>query len=88
MDDELVLRGMAYSTRKCYGQHLRNYFDWLMVEPEQATAEQIRSYLVQMASSGQASASYCRQARAVLVFLSQAVLKQPSKVSELPRMKR
>jgi hypothetical protein len=29
VDDELVLRGMAYGTRKAYGQHLRNYFDWL-----------------------------------------------------------
>jgi hypothetical protein len=36
VDDELVLRGMAYpqgafgsGTRKSYGQHLRNYFDWL-----------------------------------------------------------
>ncbi len=29
VDDELVLRGMAYGTRKSYGQHLRNYFNWL-----------------------------------------------------------
>jgi hypothetical protein len=48
-DDELVLRGMAYGTRKSYGQHLRNYFDWLKderIEPERATREQIRAYLV------------------------------------------
>lgn len=25
VDDELVLRGMAYGTRKAYGQHLRNF---------------------------------------------------------------
>ncbi len=29
VDDELVLRGMAYGTRKSYGQHLRNHFYWL-----------------------------------------------------------
>jgi site-specific recombinase XerD len=49
-DDELVLRGMAYGTRKSYGQHLRNYFDWLKdqhIEPERATREDIRAYIVQ-----------------------------------------
>jgi site-specific recombinase XerD len=90
-DDELVLRGMAYGTRKSYGQHLRNYFAWLAelgVQPEKARAEEIRGYLVQMAESGVASAGYCRQARAALVLLYQIVLKQALKVSELPRMKR
>ncbi len=88
MDDEVVLRGMAYGTRKSYGQHLRNYFDWLKVKPEEATREDIRGYLVQMASSGQVSASYCRGARAALILLYETVLKQPGKVSDLPRMKR
>ncbi|MBI5300586.1 MAG: tyrosine-type recombinase/integrase [Chloroflexi bacterium] len=90
-DDELVLRGMAYLTRKCYGQHLRNYFDWLAqerIEPAQATTAQIRAYLVFMASSGRVSASYCRQARAVLVFFYETALRQREKVRDLPRMKR
>ncbi len=51
-DDELVLRGMAYRTRKSYGQHMRNYFDGLKVMPEGATREDIRRDLVQMATSG------------------------------------
>ncbi len=95
VDDELVLRGMAYTTRKSYGQHLRNYFDWLRkrapgerFEPESATGADIRDYLVQMANSGLVSASYCRGARAVLVFLYESVLKQSGKVCDLPRMKR
>ena len=88
VDDELVLRGMAYGTRKSYGQHLRNYFDWLKVRPEEATREDIRGYLVQMAESGLASAGYCRQARAALIMLYATVLKQPDKVRDLPRMKR
>jgi len=91
VDDELVLRNMAYGTRKSYGQHLRNYFAWLKdsrIEPEKATREDIRAYIVQMASSGLVSASYCRQARAVLVFLYEVVLKQAEKVRDLPRMKR
>ena len=91
VDDELVLRGMAYGTRKSYGQHLRNYFDWVVEKktaPESATAEQIRAYLVEMASSGRVSASYCRQARAVLVFFYETALKQRDKVRDLPRMKR
>ena len=91
VDDELVLRGMAYGTRKSYGQHLRNYFDWLtnkQIQPQRVTRDDVRGYLVQMANSGEASAGYCRQARAALVFLYEVVLKQPDKVSELPRMKR
>ena len=50
VDDELVLRGMAYTTRKSYSQHLRNYFNWLKdrapgraIEPEKAGAEEIRA---------------------------------------------
>lgn len=91
VDDELVLRGMAYGTRKSYGQHLRNYFDWLNanhIVPDQATREQIRGYLVEMASSGNYTAAYCRGARSALIFLYDITLKQRGKVCDLPRMKR
>jgi integrase/recombinase XerD len=91
VDDELVLRGMAYGTRKSYGQHLRNYFDWLkakQITPEQATHDQIRAYLVEFASSGRVSAAYCRGARSALIFLYESALKQRGKVCDLPRMKR
>jgi Phage integrase, N-terminal SAM-like domain len=90
-DDELVLRGMAYLTRKAYGQHLRNYFDWLgakQIDADKATKDQIRAYLVELASSGRVSASYCRGARAAIVFLYETALKQREKVGDLPRMKR
>lgn len=91
VDDELVLRGMAYGTRKAYGQHLRNYFDWLgqkHIAPESATREQIRDYLVQLALSGTVSAAYCRGVRAALVFLYEITLNRRDKVCDLPRMKR
>ncbi len=70
VDDELVLRGMAYGTRKAYGQHLRNYIAWLArkrIVPECASGEQIREYLVQLAQSGTVSAAYCRGVRAARV---------------------
>ncbi|MBI4672677.1 MAG: tyrosine-type recombinase/integrase [Chloroflexi bacterium] len=91
VDDELVLRGMAYGTRKSYGQHLRNYFDWLQqkqIAPGQATREDIRRYLVEMATNGEYSAGYVRGARAALIFLYEIVLKQAGKVGDLPRVKR
>ncbi len=91
VDDELVLRGMAYGTRKSYGQHLRNFFNWLkdgQIEPARATREQIRAYLIRLAESGLVSATYCRGARAAIVFLYEATLKQGEKVRDLPRMKR
>ncbi len=90
-DDELVLRGMAYGTRKSYGQHLRNYFDWLNgkhILPDHATREQVRAYLVELASSGRVSAAYCRGARAAIVFLYETTLKQHDRVHDLPRVKR
>ncbi len=91
VDNELVLRGMAYGTRKSYGQHLRNYFVWLgpsRIAPESATRERVRQYLVQLAQSGTVSAAYCRGVRAALVFLYEITLRQRDKVSDLPRMKR
>jgi len=91
VDDELVLRGMAYGTRKAYGQHLRNHFDWLrrhQIEPECATREDIRAYLVQMAGSGRYSAAYCRGARMALIYLYETILKHPDKVCDLPQITR
>ncbi len=91
VDDELVLRGMAYGTRKSYGQHLRNFFDWLkrkQIAPEQATREHIREYLVQMAMSGRVSAAYCRGARMALIYLYETILKQRDKVCDLPQIQR
>jgi site-specific recombinase XerD len=41
-----------------------------------------------VASSGLVSASYGRGARAAIVFLYEATLKQRERVSDLPRMKR
>ncbi|MCL4393217.1 MAG: phage integrase N-terminal SAM-like domain-containing protein [Chloroflexi bacterium] len=82
---------MAYGTRKSYGQHLRNYFNWLgrnQLVPEQATRDQIREYLVKLAQSGTVSAAYCRGDRAALVFLYEITLRQRDKVCDLPRMKR
>ena len=88
VDDELVLRGMAYGTRKSYGQHLRNYFEWLQTDPASADIDHIRGFLVSMASSGKYSASYCRGARAALIFLYERVLKQGDKVRDLPQLGR
>ncbi len=91
---------MAYGTRKSYGQHLRNYtcpcgrckgFDWLaksQIVPENATRDQTREFLVQMAESGIASAAYCNGARAAIRLLYAVVLKQTEKVSDLPIMRR
>ena len=86
-----MLRGMAYGTRKAYGQHLRNYSDWVkrkQIAPEQTTRDQARAYLVELASSGRVSVAYCRSARAAIVFLYETTLKQGEKVHDLPRMKR
>lgn len=81
---------MTYGTRKAYGLHLRNYFEWLgakQIEADKATKDQVRVYLVELASSGRVSASYCRGARAAIIFLYKTTLKQYEKANDLPRMK-
>ena len=70
---------------------MRNYFDWLtrqQIPPEHTTRDQVRAYLVELASSGRVSVAYCRGARAAIAFLYETTLKQGEKVCDLPRMKR
>lgn len=70
---------------------LRNFFDWLkqkQIPPAQATREQVRAYLVELATSGRVSAAYCRGARAAIIFLYETTLKQHDKAGDLPQMKR
>ena len=71
---------------RCWGRSI--YAARRNCSRQKATADDIRAYLAQLASSGRVSAGYCRGVLAVLVTLYETILKQPGRVAELPRMKR
>jgi len=86
LDKELALRGYSPKTRDNYRLHMLRYLGWLKKEPSVATVDEMRNYLLEMLNSG-LSASYVRQARAMLVAFYESVLKQPEKTADLPRAK-
>jgi site-specific recombinase XerD len=86
LEQELVLRGYTYQTRKNYRLHALRFLSWLNREPGVASRAELRCYIEEMAAGDQLSASYCNQARAMLQILYGRILRQPDKVAELPRM--
>ena len=83
LDEELTLRGYSKNTRDNYRLHMLRFLRWLRKDPSSAGASGLRAYLVEMLDSG-LSASYVRQARAMLVIYYESVLNQPEKIADLP----
>ena len=86
LDEELTLRGYSPNTRDNYRLHMLRFLGWLRNEPSSAIVADLRAYLLEMLNSG-LSASYVRQARAMLVVYYESVLKQPDKTADLPGAK-
>jgi site-specific recombinase XerD len=79
----LTLKGRSEATRENYRLQVQRFLKWLRREPETATAEELRAYLLDVMDSG-LSASYARQARAALVAVYDGLLGQPEKVADVP----
>jgi len=86
LEQELTLRGYTYQTRKNYRLQLVRFLRWLQRDPAAASGGDLRCYIEGMAARDGLSASYCNQARAMLVVLYGTVLREPEKVENLPRM--
>jgi site-specific recombinase XerD len=86
LDEELTLRGYSPRTRDNYRLQLQRFLKWWQREPAMATGADLQTYLLELLDAG-LSASYLRQARAVLVIVYAAVLKQPDPVTDLPSTK-
>ena len=86
LDEELTLRNYSSNTRENYRLHMLRYLQGLRKEPSLATAGDLRAYLLDMLNSD-LSASYVRQARAMLIVCYESVLKQPEKTADLPGAK-
>lgn len=87
VEQQLTLRGFAYTTRKNYRLQAQRFLRWLQRDPATATREELRAYLAEILNSG-LSVSYFNQARAVLIVIYADVLQQPGKVADVPRPKR
>ncbi|MCP4538965.1 MAG: tyrosine-type recombinase/integrase, partial [Chloroflexi bacterium] len=86
LDEELTLRGYSTRTRDNYRLQVQRFLRRLKRDPASATKEDLRTYLIDILDSG-LSASYARQARAVLSILYKQLLKQPDKIGDLPNAK-
>ena len=86
VDEALTLRGNSASTRENYRLQTQRFLKWLRRQPETATEEDLKGYLLEMLDS-ELSASYARQARAALVVVYEELLGQPEKVARLPSAK-
>ena len=76
---------MGWSGLRQEGEAER-FLKWLRREPETATEEGLKGYLLEVLNSG-LSASYARQARAAWVVVYEDLLRQPEKVAGLPSAK-
>jgi len=86
VDEVLTLRGCSVNTRENYRLQIQRFLKWLRREPEMATEEDLKGYLLEVLDSG-LSASYARQAQAALVVVYEELLRQPEKVAGLPSAK-
>jgi len=86
LDEEIRLRGYSPNTRDNYRLHMLRFLGWLRKIPPSADSDDLRAYLVDMMDNG-LSASYVRQARAMVIVYYESILKQPEKTAELPSAK-
>jgi integrase/recombinase XerD len=86
LDEKLTLRGYSPRTRQTYRLHVQRFLKWLRQEPGTASQAKLQAYLLEMLDGG-LSASYVRQARAVLTIIYEDLLNQPEKVIDLPNPK-
>jgi hypothetical protein len=86
LDGELTLRRYSPRTRQIYRLHMQRFLKWLRQEPGTVSQAKLQAYLLEMVDGG-LSASYVRQARAVLTIIYEDLLNQPEKVIDLPSPK-
>lgn len=91
MDTYLDLRDLSTNTRKTYHSNLSSYFRWLnetlAVSPEDATFEDIRSYLLYLKHNRKLSNHSINSHSSTIRFFRLFILKMPWNEYEVPRMK-
>ena len=85
MKADMVLRGLAYRTRKSYVEAVVNFSKFYGRSPERITEPECQSYLLHMLQERKLAHSSCNVVASALQFLYRVTLKHPEAEFNLPR---
>ena len=87
MKADMVLRGLAYRTRKSYVEAVVNFSKFYGRSPERITQPECQSYLLHLLQERKLAHSSCNVVASALQFLYRVTLKHPEAEFNLPRPK-
>ncbi len=85
MEADMVLRGLAYRTRKSYLEAVANFVKFYGRSPKRITEPECESYLLHLLQERQLAHSSCNVVACALQFLYRVTLKRPQAQFKLPR---
>jgi integrase/recombinase XerD len=85
MEADMVLRGLAYRTRKSYLESISNFARFYGRSPERITEPECQSYLLHLLQERKLAHSSCNVVASALQFLYRVTLKHPETEFNLPR---
>ena len=85
MRADMVLRGLAYRTRKSYVEAVVNFAKFYGRSPERITEPECQSYLLHLLQERKLAHSSCNVVASALQFLYRVTLKHPEAEFNLPR---
>lgn len=88
VEEELMLKGYSFKTRKAYLGHIRRFSAFVKKSLSQVEEGDIKNYILTLLTQEQVSHSFANQAVSAIKFLYITVLKRPIKVDALSRPKK
>jgi len=85
MEADMVLRGLAYRTRKSYLESVASFAKYHGRSPERITEAECESYLLHLLRERKLAHSSCNVVASALQFLFRVTLKHPEARFKLPR---
>jgi site-specific recombinase XerD len=85
MEADMVLRGLAYRTRKSYLESVSNFAKFYGRSPARITEPECQSYLLHLLQERKLAHSSCNVVACALQFLYRVTLKHPQAQFNLPR---
>ena len=87
MEADMVLRGLAFRTRKSYLESVANFAKFYGRSPKRITEPECESYLLHLLKERKLAHSSCNVVASALQFLYRVTLKVPETQFKLPRPK-
>ena len=85
MQQDMVLRGLAVKTQKCYLQQVTGLAKFYDRSPDVIDIAQVQRYLLQLIEERKLSWSSCNQAAHAIRFFYHVTLKRPEVALDIPR---